>query len=139
MFDGTPDMTFGTAGATILDFGADESWALGFASQSDGKLVSVGPVTANAETTVWLARLSADGVPDPTFGTNGLLTLESAGGFEAAQAVAIQTDDSIVIAGFEFVDGAITFNRVLRRRDAEGNADNSFGTGGKAVFDYGSE
>jgi uncharacterized delta-60 repeat protein len=130
--DGTPDTTFGTAGATVLDFGAAESLATDFAPQSDGRLVSVVQVPADEEIAVGIARLSPDGIPDPSFGTNGLLTLASEGGSEYAR-IAIQDDDSIVIAGREFVDG--TLYGVLRRRDAQGNADNSFGTGGKAVLD----
>jgi uncharacterized delta-60 repeat protein len=137
---GVLDTAFGTAGITLLDFSADSSYADDCAQQSSGKLVSVGRVVSfTGETSLGFARLTADGLPDPSFGAGGLVMLPIEADFEEAFSVVIQPDDSIVTSGFESMPGADHWNAVLRRLNPDGVPDAAFGLGGKSVFDFGSE
>ena len=138
---GTLDASFGTAGTTLLDFGAgSQAQAYDLAPQSDGKLVSVGRVVSSASVSrIGIARLSANGISDRSFDSDGFLTLQNEGAFEDAFSVVIQPDDSIVTAGYESAQGAGHFNAVVRRLDADGVPDAAFGSGGKSIVDFGSE
>jgi uncharacterized delta-60 repeat protein len=138
---GAIDATFGTAGSTLLDFGAgSQSQAYDLAAQSSGELVSVGRVvSSDGESGVGVARLSAKGIPDSSFDSDGLLTLPVNGEFEDVFSVVIQPDDSIVTAGYESAQGAGHFNAVVRRLDPDGVPDAAFGSGGKSIVDFGSE
>jgi uncharacterized delta-60 repeat protein len=139
--DGVLDTSFGTAGVTLLDFGTgSESRVYDFAQQSSGKLVAVGPVLSSAsEPGIAIARLSADGIPDPSFDSDGLVTLPIEGNVEEAFSVVIQPDDSILTAGFESAQGGDHWNAVLRRLNPDGVPDDTFGSGGKSIADFGSE
>ena len=63
----------------------------------------------------------------PTFGSAGKVTTDFSGSFDEANAVAIQSDGKIIVAGESFADFA------LARYDTAGNLDSSFGTGGKVT------
>ena len=69
------------------------------AVQADGKIVGagIGP-TIRGSYQMLVARLNADGSPDLTFGTNGVV-LDSLIGGAFARSVAIQADGKIVTAG----------------------------------------
>ena len=48
---------------------------------------------------VALARYNTDGTPDGTFGVGGMVTTDMTTGADQAQAVAVQVDQKIVVAG----------------------------------------
>ncbi|MDE3057337.1 MAG: VCBS repeat-containing protein [Bacteroidota bacterium] len=126
--DGTLDGGFGIGGEAAAAFGADNT-VNAIAIQPDGKIVAAGGSNADFA----LARFTAKGVLDTTFGTKGKVTtdLGSVMGPEQAYGVAIQRDGKIVAAGLKDQDFA------LARYDSNGTLDASFGTGGKVVTDVG--
>ena len=66
--DGTPDVTFGHNGFSIIDFGVN-SYGRGLVIQPDGKIVVVG----NSDSATFaVARLDTAGVLDPAFGIGGV-------------------------------------------------------------------
>ena len=69
--------------------------ANGIALQSDGKIVIAGTGAGD----FGLARFKADGSPDTSFGTNGLMTVDFFGGTDFVQDVMIQSDGRIVAGG----------------------------------------
>ena len=100
------------------------------AVQPDGKIVVVGS-SGGADSQVMVARFNANGSLDSAgFGTSGVFTLNPTTGTDYANAVALQTDGSIVVAASqdEYAAGAKLL--VLRLTPA-GVLDASFGTGGK--------
>ena len=117
--DGSLDPSFDGDGIAITDLGG--IWALGVAIQSDGKLVVVGLGPSGTGVAV---RYLPDGALDPAFGSGGVVLTDVTSDGESAQAVAIQSDGRIVVAGG--IGGEIG---VLRYLDA-GTLDPSFGTGG---------
>ena len=76
--DGTPDPTFGTAGAVVL--AADAFQTTRLALQADGKIVLVGLATLPGASTsaTALTRLNADGSADAGFHGGTLLTFDPA-------------------------------------------------------------
>jgi uncharacterized delta-60 repeat protein len=110
--------------------------------QSDGKVVLVGEVhTADGQFDEFgLARFTANGSLDRTFGRGGQVTTEFfatplAGVHEADDAVLLQPDGKLLVGGsarqgqnrFALTETAIA------RYNANGSLDTSFGSGGKVL------
>ena len=144
---GDPDPTFGSAGFTITNLGgADVANSVGI--QSDGKIVVAGYQTTPNNAIV--ARYSADGIIDDGgdgpggagFGPtgDGFIVLNWGGASDQAYAMAVQSDDKIVIAG------GSGGNFALARLNANGTLDDGgdgptgagFGGDGKLTTDFGS-
>src|SRR5262245_29489463 len=82
---------FGINGLVTTPFsGKQNSSANIVLTQSDGKIVVVG----SASNALGMARLTATGVLDPTFGTGGNVT-SKANGLSAVTAAALQDDGKI--------------------------------------------
>jgi uncharacterized delta-60 repeat protein len=94
--NGALDPTFGTGGTAMIDFGSLADVTGGAALQPDGKIVVAG-YTQDSED-VAVARLNANGSPDPTFGTAGKATVDF-GVATFGFAVALQSNRRIVVAG----------------------------------------
>src|SRR6266536_6168109 len=77
------------------------------------------------------AAVAGPGALDPSFGTGGQVTTDF-GGFDSAQAVAVQSDGKILAAGSS---GGGDF--ALARYNADGTLDSTFGSGGKLTTDFG--
>jgi uncharacterized delta-60 repeat protein len=125
--DGTLDQTFGGQGMAYLYY---QSSCEGFtlAVQPDGKIL-IGGECSNYYFAI--IRTDANGHPDTSFGSDGLLVTE----FPAAahiNSLAIAEDGKIVAAG---TIRTFPSKIALARYDAGGGLDDTFGTGGKAVHD----
>jgi uncharacterized delta-60 repeat protein/uncharacterized repeat protein (TIGR01451 family) len=80
------------------------------------------------------SAVAAPGALDPSFGIGGQVTTDF-GGFDSAQAVALQSDGKIVAVG-----GTASFpsgDFALARYNADGSLDATFGSGGKVTTDFG--
>jgi uncharacterized delta-60 repeat protein len=126
----------GTAsyGATNLDY-----QIRGLAIQSDDKIIAVGSVFSQMSNNndVWVARFTAAGKLDTTFGNGGFYTKNFTapfGGGESAEAAVVQPDGHIVIAGGFQNENAIDKAGFLIRLDANGVPDPGFGTGGSVLL-----
>jgi uncharacterized delta-60 repeat protein len=101
--DGTPDPGFSDDGDGQFhrQFAAGPGPANGVALQSDGAIVAAGGILDQQEGDgeVALLRLTAAGVPDATFGSDGEVTTEFAGGDAEADAVTVLPDGTIVAVG----------------------------------------
>jgi uncharacterized delta-60 repeat protein len=131
--NGSLDSSFATAGKFLLDFGGNDG-ASGIALQGDGKIVAAGgSVAGPGAANFALIRLGSNGSLDGTFGQAGKAQVDF-GGFDNGQAVALQPDGKIVVAGYS---DAGSYNFAVARLDANGSLDSSFATAGKAVVDFG--
>ena len=135
--DGTLDISFGTGGKVISDFGGTCDFATSVAIQANGKIVVAGSSGATCEGPFdfGLARYNTDGTPDITFGTGGKVTTDFGGTFDLALDVAIQADSKIVAAGFTDASGTRDF--ALARYNANGSLDVNFGPGGRVTTNFG--
>jgi uncharacterized delta-60 repeat protein len=124
---GALDPSFGSGGLTTTDLGGfDQATAL--ARQPDGKLVVAGIGATGSDFIV--ARYTADGNLDPSFGGGGVVVTDF-GSFEQAFDVAVTPSGTIVVAGRTGGDFA------LARYLPDGSLDPSFGAGGKVTTDFG--
>ena len=150
--DGTPDLSFGTGGQALFNFGAtdeshDEAYAV--VIQPDGKIVVGGrawhlnnppgydPATSPAlpaatpDYDFALARFNADGSVDTSFGTSGYVVTDLGSKTDVIHGLALQSDHSIVAVGTEGNSIA------LARYTSAGLLDPTFGTGGTTINYFG--
>jgi uncharacterized delta-60 repeat protein len=121
--NGALDPTFGTGG--ILSTSLPPAAAV--AVQPDGGLLVLGGLK--------LARFLAGGAPDVTFGTSGVVSVTAGGGsLDATQALALQPDGKILVAGYGTTGSGQDF--ALLRYLPDGSLDTGFGTGGVAWTDF---
>lgn len=70
--------------------------------------------------------------PDPTFGTGGSFITELSGGHDVVNAIAIQGDGKVLLAGHAAPD-----NFTLIRLLPDGTIDSNFATGGRFHHKFG--
>jgi uncharacterized delta-60 repeat protein len=76
-----------------------------------------------------------EGAADPGFGDGGIVTTDFAAGWDQANALALQPDGKIVVAGSTVQGDSGDF--AIARYNPNGSPDTSFGTGGKVTTDFG--
>lgn len=127
---GAVDTSFGTNGAVVTQTAGQLGVYSATAVQSDGKILAAGYTTGpNGHRDFILARYNHDGSLDMSFDGNGIaLTDVAAGSQNEADALAIQPDGKILVAGVSSAD-----NLTIVRYNSDGSLDTSFGTGGIAI------
>jgi uncharacterized delta-60 repeat protein len=145
--DGSLDTSFGTGGKVTRHFSAP------LAANIHGGIdlaidPSTDPLDSNAGKIVVAAQLGTDtslgsmvvlrlntnGSPDTSFGSNGAgyVSINTLNGGDAA-AVAVQSDDRIVVAGINPGTPSTGQDIGLARFNPDGTADTTFGSGGIVV------
>ncbi len=131
--DGLRDTSFGLNGVVTFDTGNDDS-ARGVAVQTDGKIVVVGQTSNGTDNDILVLRWDSNGLPDLTFNLVGAATFDL-GNDETANAVAVQTNNRIVIAGTASNGSNNDF--LVMRLDTNGSPDITFNAGGFLTLDRG--
>jgi uncharacterized delta-60 repeat protein len=131
--DGTFDHMFGSNGTIINSTGSFTSGANAIAIQPDNKIVIAGYSQNNGDYDDFLIiRYNPDGSPDKTFGTNGGILIKSISPFDDyANAIAVQKDGKIVVAGNAFINHNACIAVV--RFNPDGSLDDLFGNGGIVI------
>jgi uncharacterized delta-60 repeat protein len=131
--DGDLDPAFGVGGKVTTSFDVPAATATSVALQRDGKVVAAGWLfdeTANIDFAV--ARYNPNGSPDLTFGSGGKVRTDFFGRDDIANAVAVQSDGKIVVAGNARND-ALDLLFALARYNTDGSLDKTFDSDGKAT------
>jgi uncharacterized delta-60 repeat protein len=129
--DGSLDTGFGTGGKLITAIGSGDDLISDVILQSDGKIVAVGYSETGGKHNFALVRYHSNGSLDTLFGTGGTLSTAIGSGHDEISAVALQSDNKIVVAGYSHNGSNNDF--ALARYHSDGSLDTSFGTGGKRV------
>ena len=134
--DGTPDNTFDTDGKLMIDINTNSlESALAVTLQPDGKIVAAGWTGDYPSADFALVRITTLGALDNTFDGDGKRTLDVQSSHDLGQAVKIQMDGKILIAGASSMPFSAPFSSVARL-NADGSLDNTFDADGKATFDF---
>ena len=100
---GTMDAAFGSSGAVRVDFDGKDDAASSLAITASGAIVVSGscaePVQAPTYSVFCGLKLNPDGQLDASFASSGKFALNPVGGVEGAQAIRIQPDSKILMAG----------------------------------------
>jgi len=107
--NGSLDMAFAGTGFRIIPIGPAADIALSVAVQPDGKIVAAGFSSNGSNNDFGVVRVNANGSMDNTFGGDGRVTTAFAVSTDSANAVAIQADGKIVVAGRAVIGSAAQF------------------------------
>jgi uncharacterized delta-60 repeat protein len=133
---GDLDATFGASGGyfvTDLAAAQRDERPRDTAIQGDGKIVVVGWRGESLTNfyDVVVARFNPDGTPDTTFNRDGYFVYPMASQLDSGNAVAIQSDGKIVVAGGT---GGTSVTSLVFRLNSDGSLDSAFDTDGIAMI-----
>ena len=136
---GAVDATFGTTGIFTLNFPtAVRATSAGIGQQVSGKLVAAAAVESNTSIDEQVVRITTTGTLDPTFGTNGIVTLPNQGSsVDDGRVVLRQADGKILVIANTSGAAFTTQNLGVARFNADGTVDNTFDGDGKLVLNVG--
>ena len=125
--DGSVDTAFGNNGTGWMTSArAETDVGLALASASEGGFLLAGYVQAGSLVDAACLRLDSQGMPDSSFGTNGLVV--AAADSNSFRATTSQSDGKVVLGGqIDNMGGAI-----VQRLDVNGNPDPGFAGDGRA-------
>lgn len=129
--DGTLDLNFGNSGKVITPIGSYGDAARAVVVQPDGKLVLAGSCYNGAAREFCLLRYTANGALDVSFGSSGTVITPRSGGDDFANALALQPDGKLVVAGYCKVAAQFQFCAV--RYSSDGTLDATFGNNGRSI------
>lgn len=136
---GDVDTSFG-GGVQTTPVGLTDDYARGAAVQGDGKVIVAGYGVPGGDTGTdfLIVRYLRDGGLDTTFGTAGkvITAFNNGNRSDEAQAVAVQADGKILVAGSSD-QGATGYDFALSRYNTDGSLDATFGAGGRVVTSFG--
>jgi uncharacterized delta-60 repeat protein len=134
---GSVDTGFGQNGKVVWSVGAQDDVLRDVTVQPDGTIVVTGWTSdASGRAAILVARFTASGSFDPSFGTDGkVVTYIGAAGNAYVRGLAIQGDGRIVVVG-AYINGSKSDIAVVRY-NTDGSLDEGFGTAGKVVIDRG--
>jgi uncharacterized delta-60 repeat protein len=136
--NGSMDSLFGNGGEIITDFAGDFDQAYGVVIQADGKIVVSGTATVGGQSRFGVARYTASGQLDASYGVGGKVTTGFASADAEPFAIALQANGKVVLAGYAFDFNRQESDIAMARYNTDGTLDAGFGTGGKVVADLGS-
>lgn len=132
---GNLDAMFGAGGKVSGDYGGGNDTGNALVIQPDGKIVVAGRAGNLANSDFGVARFDVSGNSDAAFGNGGIRLINFFGDGETANALALQTDGRLIVAG-TITNVAATLDFGLARLNANGNLDAAFGAGGKVSTDF---
>ncbi len=113
MPDGSIDNTFGTDGWLFLDFYGGSAFCEAMAVEPDDDIILGGSsssyVGGVSTSSIALAKFSSSGIPDNTFGFEGLDTSFTGTTYKNCNSIALQADSKIVTAGYIYGDAYSSF------------------------------
>jgi uncharacterized delta-60 repeat protein len=130
--DGSLDASFGSGGVVNTAI-AGRANARRAVLEPDGRILVLGEATVGENELLALARYNPDGSLDASFGTNGIVT-EGVTPFGDFHGLAVDSEGKILV-GDEATSGGVA-TLTVRRFDADGSADPSFGAGGAATATF---
>lgn len=136
--NGTLDASFGTGGTATLINPSFAMHANAVAVQADGKIVVAGWAdNASTNEDFLVLRLNATGTVDGSFGSGGYRTTDFAGIDDRAEAVLVQPDGKVVLAGTSNVGGDDDFS--VARYTSGGSLDPGFSGDGRITIPFGGD
>jgi uncharacterized delta-60 repeat protein len=130
-YPGSRDLGFGEDGIVTTPIGTNES-VNDIVVDDRGRIVVAGySADSDVDSHFAVVRYLPDGRLDPDFDDDGIVTTPIGSGHDIAEALAIQPDGKIVVAGWN--EEWPRYNFVVVRYHPDGSLDTGFGDTGKVV------
>ncbi len=118
------DMTFGSEGVVIKDFGFGNDEVFSLVVQDDGKILAAGYLDNGFVKNLAVTRYSPDGIPDTTYNDDGTYIGSFGSGNTIGNNLVYLSDGTILVAG---VTEDIDNKAFIARLTPEGFLDTTFG------------
>lgn len=135
--NGDLDASFGINGIVTTNIGNGDDQARAVVVQADGKIIVAGSATNNGNFDVAIVRYLSNGDLDNSFGANGKVVRNVAGGHDVGFAAALQSDGKILVAGSTIING--TSSMLVVRYNTNGTSDNTFDQDGLLAINFSSD
>jgi uncharacterized delta-60 repeat protein len=136
--DGSLDTSFGDGGLVTTASYGHGSFIFDLLLQPDGKILAAGAMNNIQTYDFGLARYTPEGSLDASFDGDGLLSLDFFGFNDFGQALALQPDGRILLAGYADITDYMTARSVfaMARILTDGSLDSSFDGDGWLSTDF---
>ena len=129
--DGSIDSSFGNAGRAIMQYGTS-IYMYSMSLQTDGKIVATGlSYVTVSDANFITCRINTNGTIDSTFGNNGYAEYGFGTNEDAANAVKVLSDGSILVAGYSRQPSK---RSTLVKYTTDGVVDSTFGVNGVLII-----
>ena len=125
--DGTVDSGFAANGSNVSQYGGTTASFNSVVVLPDNSIYAAGSASVGGSGRFLLAKLTAGGALDTTFGTSGSTTTSFTGNAKAV-SMAVNSSNGTIVLG-----GDVSNDCALARYASNGALDTAFGTGGKVV------
>jgi uncharacterized delta-60 repeat protein len=117
---GALDNTFGIGGLVTTHVSNNKNWAESITLADDGKILVGGYYTneSTLDNDGMVLRFTPDGSPDPTFGDNGVATIDAY--FYYIENISVQADHKILVSGWYNTAG-VDMEFAVSRLHSDGN------------------
>ena len=133
---GTLDPSFGALGKISFAASDSGSYIQSIALQQDGKMILAG-FTYHQYNRILLVRLLSNGIPDSSFGIDGVVLTAIPFRTCWANTTIVQQDGKIVVGGFISESPGSSYNSfLLMRYHSSGLIDSSFGQSGLSTLTF---
>jgi uncharacterized delta-60 repeat protein len=124
---GVLDTSFDSDGKATTDFGGGVDRGYAVAIQNDGKII----VAGRSDADFGMVRYNSDGSLDSSFDLDGRVTTSFGGSEAMALSVALQSDGTIILAGYTIDSGS--YKVAVARYTSTGALDSTFDGDGKVI------
>ena len=128
--DGRRDASFGRGGLVTRPLSPVRGRSTALHVTEDDEIVAVGDIAGD----IVVAKYTPDGKPVRAFGKNGSVVTDLGGEYDVATEVTTVQDGRLLLLAREWRTGD-GYPKMLLRFDARGQLDETFGDGGKLVFE----
>ena len=125
---------FGLSGKIVSEISSNDDKISASAVDLEGRLILVGETHNGSNYDFIVARYTANGVLDTSFGTGGTTTTEFGTGDDKAKDIVLDSLGRIVVTG-ESHNGS-DYDFAVARYDTNGNLDSTFSSDGKKTIDF---
>jgi uncharacterized delta-60 repeat protein len=131
------DPTFGTDGILTTSVGGVINYATSLAIDSNGKINVAGFAYIDGGYDFAVVRYNSNGSLDTSFGVDGKATTDFGASMDVTNAIAIDSNGKIILAGYSNIEG--NYNFAVVRYNIDGTLDTSFSADGKLTTDIGAD
>lgn len=132
--DGSYNISFGTGGKLLIDFGAGNGARIDkILSYPNGVILGIGSVYNGTDFDFMAVRVNPGGDLDASFGNGGKVIVNVGGYNDFAMDGGFQSDGKIVLSGYSNSSSGVSRFSAIRL-NTNGSLDESFANGGKWMY-----